>query len=647
MMHSLKTLLKLALIACLVLFVNIAGAQTYTSVPVEYVNGWSLKFQDATELEFKKSAGKIILQWKGVKHPWLYTKPHEVEADNFAALNTLNFDSYSKKNYSPILKAWQKRKKEYSGREKIRYAKEKESYDIEIESAKLKLVEDLAEWKLRKKVFDEKENARYQSELKIAEKEVENDHAEWESEKAEFDQEAKTDYLEDKAEYDEKLSDYKKEKREECDLKTFGCPDRPDMPYPKKYPEAEPKTKNVVPSAPFSEPEPHFLKPSPPIQPSDFTELKPDVNLNPAYQVTGLALHLSRNSCPTGKFRLETNPGKIYFVSSRAEKINSSSPWSESSVLIRCLVSTKSGRSLLRLTIDKDRLVALLLDQPIAEIKLVRVISPALRKFDKEMSKRDMYLKKLDFSKESVEASYWNKVERTALDVVYEMAGKKKNLLKVSSTLPVFLYDPMEKNLDRLITRVNLFQVRKLGDKKVLQLRRLYTHKVKGNPKKWIVKADVNHAIVKGQVNNLIKMQSRTGDSLEKIEIGSGGFVTDFSALLQLVSWYTNQKTQTIPLAYFDDTRVYVMKLKRLQQDRHSFQGEQIDIQKWEVKNVDGGSFMRLSVGMKDQIVYRLELPDRKLRFDLKSIGTERIRKNQEWAEEFKQKHQLVPVTGL
>jgi len=270
-----------------------------------------------------------------------------------------------------------------------------------------------------------------------------------------------------------------------------------------------------------------------------------------------------------------------------------------------------------------------------------------LRKFDKEMSKRDMYLKKLDFSKESVEASYWNKVERTALDVVYEMAGKKKNLLKVSSTLPVFLYDPMEKNLDRLITRVNLFQVRKLGDKKVLQLRRLYTHKVKGNPKKWIVKADVNHAIVKGQVNNLIKMQSRTGDSLEKIEIGSGGFVTDFSALLQLVSWYTNQKTQTIPLAYFDDTRVYVMKLKRLQQDRHSFQGEQIDIQKWEVKNVDGGSFMRLSVGMKDQIVYRLELPDRKLRFDLKSIGTERIRKNQEWAEEFKQKHQLVPVTGL
>ena len=263
------------------------------------------------------------------------------------------------------------------------------------------------------------------------------------------------------------------------------------------------------------------------------------------------------------------------------------------------------------------------------------------------IAKNLIYLKKLDFRKERVEASYSNAAARTTIDIVFEMSGKKKNIQKVSTTLPVFLYDPLEKNLERLITRVNLYQVGKLGDQKMLQLRRLYTYKVKGNPKKWLVKADVNHAIVKGQVNNLIKLQTRTGDSVEKLEIGSGGYVSDFSALLHLVSWHTAKKTQTLPLAYFDDTRVYVMSLKRLQQSRHNYQGRQIDVQEWEVKNVDGGSFMHLSVGLNDQIVYQLVMPKRQLRFDLKNIGTERIRKNQAWVENYLLKYQLVPVAGF
>tara|TARA_B100000586_G_scaffold157881_1_gene114883 strand:- start:120 stop:665 length:546 start_codon:yes stop_codon:yes gene_type:complete len=181
----------------------------------------------------------------------------------------------------------------------------------------------------------------------------------------------------------------------------------------------------------------------------------------------------------------------------------------------------------------------------------------------------------------------------------------------------------------------------------MLQLRRLYKHKVKGNPKKWMVKADANHAIINGQVNNLIELQTRTGASVEKLDIGSGGFVTDFSALLYLASWYTAQETQSLPLSYFDDTRVFVKELNRLEQTRHHFQGRQLAAQGWEVKNSDGGSFMRLTVGLQDQIVYRIEMPERKQIFDLRSIGTQRIRKNQAWAEQFQKKHQLIPVSGF
>ena len=102
-----------------------------------------------------------------------------------------------------------------------------------------------------------------------------------------------------------------------------------------------------------------------------------------------------------------------------------------------------------------------------------------------------------------------------------------------------------------------------------------------------------------------------------------------------------------MPLTYFDDTRVFVMELNRLKQTRHHFQGRQLATLDWEVKNSDGGSFMRLRVGLEDQIVYKIEIPERKQIFDLSSIGTQRIQENQAWAEQFQKKRQLVPVSGF
>ena len=589
-MFSNKTIVNLVSTGGLILFASLAAAQTYTSVPVKYEDGWRLEFKDNSRLSFKKNQGKLFLEWKGVKHPWLSIKSQSVRADNFAALKTTTFDRYSKEKYAPILKSWQKRKAIHDENEASRYAKDK----LEYKDAKDKHEEDLLEW---------------------------------EKEKTHFDKEAKKNYHDEVDEYEKKRVKYRKEQEDDC---TF-CMDRPVKPNQEI----------------FGEPKPD--KPPAPDKPSSFNEIemKPKKNSDPAYQVAALALRLSVTGCPSGNFRLETSPGKIHFVSSRAEDIKGGSPWSESAGLIRCSVSSKSGRVLMELSIDQKRLVALSLYAPKADLRLKRVSSPVLRKFEKEYAKRDMYLKKLDFRKERVEASYWNAAARTTIDIVFEMTGKKKNIQKVSSTLPVYLYDTMEKNLDRLVTRVNLFQVRKLGDKKMLQLRRLYKHKAKGDPKKWMALAKITHVNVNGNINNLIKLQTRTGASVEKLDIGSGGFVTDFSALLYLAAWHTKQKTQSLPLTYFDDTRVFVMELNRLKKTSHHFQGRQLATLDWEVKNSDGGSFMRLRVGLQDQIVYKIEIPERKQIFDLRGIGTQRIRKNQAWAEQSQKKHQLIPVSGF
>ena len=589
-MFSNKTIVNLVSTGGLILFASLAAAQTYTSVPVKYEDGWWLEFKDNSRLSFKKNQGKLFLEWKGVKHPWLSIKSQSVRADNFAALKTTTFDRYSKEKYAPNLKSWQKRKAIHDENEASRYAKDK----LEYKDAKDKHEEDLLEW---------------------------------EKEKTHFDKEAKKNYHDEVDEYEKKRVKYRKEQEDDC---TF-CMDRPVKPNQEI----------------FGEPKPD--KPTAPDKPSSFNEIemKPKKNSDPAYQVAALALRLSVTGCPSGNFRLETSPGKIHFVSSRSEEIRGGSPWSESAGLIRCSVSSKSGRVLMKLSIDQKRLVALSLDAPKADLRLKRVSSPVLRKFEKEYAKRDMYLKKLDFRKERVEASYWNAAARTTIDIVFEMTGKKKNIQKVSSTLPVYLYDTMEKNLDRLVTRVNLFQVRKLGDKKMLQLRRLYKHKAKGDPKKWMALAKITHVNVNGNINNLIKLQTRTGASVEKLDIGSGGFVTDFSALLYLAAWHTKQKTQSLPLTYFDDTRVFVMELNRLKKTSHHFQGRQLATLDWEVKNSDGGSFMRLRVGLQDQIVYKIEIPERKQIFDLRGIGTQRIRKNQAWAEQSQKKHQLIPVSGF
>ena len=148
-MFSIKNIVKLLSTGGLILFVSLAAAQTYTSVPVKYKDGWWLEFKDDSRLDFKNNQGKLDLQWKGKKHSWLSKKTLVVRSDNFAALETTHFDRYSKEKYAPILKSWQKRKAKHDKNEKKRYEKDK----LEYKDAKDKYDEDLLGWKKEKEKY--------------------------------------------------------------------------------------------------------------------------------------------------------------------------------------------------------------------------------------------------------------------------------------------------------------------------------------------------------------------------------------------------------------------------------------------------------------------------------------------------------------
>ena len=189
-------------------------------------------------------------------------------------------------------------------------------------------------------------------------------------------------------------------------------------------------------------------------------------NKDPAYQVMPLILHLAAEGCPQESFRLQTEQRKFQLVKSQAKMEQGKSPWSKSTNLINCSVK-KPPEKPFNLRIDRKRLVGFTSQIPRNPCAWP-VFSSALREYEEEFVNRDMYLKQLDFKKERIEARYWSDAQRSAIDIVFETSGKKKNIQKISSTLPVHFYDPKEKKKDVLLSRIHLFQERKTWQYKTI-----------------------------------------------------------------------------------------------------------------------------------------------------------------------------------
>ena len=98
-----------------------------------------------------------------------------------------------------------------------------------------------------------------------------------------------------------------------------------------------------------------------------------------------------------------------------------------------------------------------------------------------------------------------------------------------------------------------------------------------------------------------------------------------------------NKKQKSYKLsAFFDDKTVkqgYTLNKGNLEE--YFFQGRKVKVQEWETRDKQKTTLVRYKVGVEDKILYRIEIVSSKIVLELKTIGTERIRKNQIWSEEF------------
>jgi len=589
------------------------SAEQFTASEMVLSNGWHLEFKDGSQLSFQKKSRGLELRWTGdaTQHPWLI-KSQQVSHMNLEDKVTTEHDHFSQQQLQQERHKWQKNKKKHAEKEVQRLKKEKFDYERKVESINHQYSDKLIKWQQKKSEFD-----------KEAEEEFKEAWGQWQT--------ADKEYHKDLGEFLKAKEEYDQEGAKMLNPSTwFGPPDPPEDQRPLK-----PERKN------FSEPKP--LKPKiidfVPSPERPFLEKEPQLDSPPSYQVTNLILYLALNGCPHERFRLKTGK-KIRFVRSRSKIVEGTTPWKASVELLQCEVSSKSGGSIMSIMLDQKRLVSVHLSSPSKKFELQRIFSPALKTFEEESKIREMFLKTLEFSQEPVRASYWDAQERTQLDLKYMVKGQE---VLLHATLPLKFYDYSEKNKRNMVSRLDVFREQLLGDHTHLLLKNLFSHPP-GDPNNWKLKATINYAIVEDEVANLIKVENKSGDLLEKLEIGSDGLVYDFSGLWYLVSWLNRNGVSELPLIYFNDTRVFVMRLVRAGDSALRFEGRDVPVTSWTMNNLEGETTFQYQVGKLDHIVYEFHALGQNRTLHLKKIDTETISINKAWAESYRKKHRLVSL---
>jgi len=611
-MESIKNyLIHFTLAITLACTVKPVAAEQFTASELKLKSSWRLEFKDGSALSFRTASGSLKLEWTGPgsRHPWL-GQSQRVATQTLEEQDTTDFDRFSQKHLKSAKRQWQQAKKKHKRREEKRLLKEKNAYERRVKQQRQKHKAALAEWQQEKAEFDKEAKVEYQEALQA-----------WKEEDQEYQQENQ-EYLAEKKEYEGEGASVL------SPSSWFGPPDPPEPPPPKpirrKFPHSEPQ-------------KPRMAKYTPsPIQP--FAKSEPQLDTPPAYRVAPLVLYLASQKCPPQRFRLKAGK-RIDFVTSHPSRIQGRSPWGASVELIQCDVLLKSGKPLLSLQSHEGRLVSLELQQPSTTLELLRIVSPELVRFERELAQREMHLKTL-FREETVDANYRETQERTQLDLTYMATDKS---VQLRTTLPVQFYDSSEKNKRNVISRLNDFQEKVLGNQPRLLLRQVTTHPPLDSSK-WGLKAIIHYAFVDGEVANLIKVQNRSGGTLEELEIGSDGQVFDFSGLWYLASWMSRKGISEIPLVYFNDTRVFVMRLVRGGKDEFPFGNRKIHVTAWTVLNVEEVETFRFQVGTEDHIVYEFHDPGARRTLRLQQIGTVTTRENQKWASAYQKKHRLVSL---
>ena len=604
--------------ACLLvamLLCSSGQAETYTATRMKIQPEWKVEFKGGAELSFKQDPSGIRLRWKPGSGSMRLPGALIRAAGGLGALSTEVFERWSKSEHQREQKIWTKAKKRHESSEQKRVLNDQKAYDAELARLMKKLKTALVKWEELKAKFDIQ-----------AKEEHEEAMQKW--------LEEKDDLL---AEYKKKRSKYKKEKKEydnkkwedpDCENATFFACKRPVAP--------------LVPLAPkrqqFSEKRPQLVEPKPIVPARTFTKPVSQLIRDPAYHLLPLVLHVTKAGC-AGRFRVAVNSKAtdIRWVEATPESYKNPSFLANPGRVSRCTLNDLiRKRRLISIEHDQGRLSHLSYQGQALAVH--RIQSPAVRELEQGMAARVWQVKKLDFSKEPIEAVYRLQKGRASMFVSYE--HKKPNVTKTTTTLPDRLLDPNVKDPVLQTTRVELFQKSMLGDRTLPLIRRLYAHPPKDSPKNWTLLANIGHTLVNKKILYKIVLDTRVGGVPDRREINNAGkLVANFTSLLYMASRMAAQK-DSWELAYLQGATVLQGEWRPIRPAVLKNRGRTLNIQGFEL-TVDGGKRATYHVGVGDEILYRVDLHHLNDALVLKDITSPTILKNRAWKKTLIQQHYL------
>jgi len=581
-------------------------AETYTATSMTLQPGWSVEFKGGAALSVEQASSGIRLRWKqgsgSVRLPEAFIR----DADHLGAQATEAFERWSEREHQREQKAWVKAKERHGLLEEERVRKEQKAYDVELARLMKKLKTSLQNWNERKAEFESQ-----------AKEEHEEAMQEWRENKKDL----LADYKEQMREYAEQKREYDNKKWEDpdCENATFFACKKPIKPAAPIAPELQQ----------FSEKRPQLIEPRSVVPARTFTKPAPRLIRDPAYHLLPLVLHLTKADC-AGRFRVAVNRKgtDIRWVKARPEAPKNSSFLANPGRVSRCtLQDLIRNQRLITLEHDQGRLSFLSYRRHALAVR--RVHSPAVKRLEQGMATRVWQVKKLDFSKEPIEAVYRLEKGRATMFVSYE--SKKNNVAKTTTTLPDWLVDPNVKDPVLQTTRVELFQKERLGDRTLPLIRRLYTHPPQDSAKNWTLLANVGHAWVNNKILYKIVLDTRVGESRDRREINNAGrVVANFTGLLYMASRMSSQK-KPWELAYLQGMTVLQGKLE-------PSGSALLEL------TVDGSKRATYHVGVEGGILYRVDLHALNDALVLHDLTTPTIRKNREWKATFTQENRLVRI---
>ncbi len=591
------------------------------------------------------------------------------------------FETRQKENFQKALTRWTAKKQTFEKKEEERFRKAKEKWQKKQEKEDIEFQEDHAEWVKEKQEHEQDERERVKEEIDELKEDLKDDEEDI-FEDAKKDRQfwaiRKTAETKTKECSSGKTREscrrriaiwqkgiqndnYKKLRRVRAEYRkkiraVKAEPFDEKEPNKQEYVVEKPKRKRFLDLKPRKPTIRYRDQVAPPLLQKPYLEKRPVKEKTIGYSVLGLFFRMSGNGCRAEEFKLRMK-GDFFYAKSKPGGLAETISWPEEVPLESCAIvgrNRSQGRTFFRLLYARNRPFAFDLGK--TPIRLEKIGSPALKKLDGELAKRDLYVKDLLSFRSSVKGEPVFAVYETAIDrgkqfVTVEYSVSKGRVKLLMESLPHFLLDASIKNRKRKIDRVSYLKEAEFQGTSYPLLRTHYWYDEGKTSKEWQYLARYKYGLLsQNRLGTRIDRNEKKVDGeIRQQSVSITGLVGDFTSLWYVLPWWNAKGRKTLEIGFYDDKIYQGLTLDKNDTESRSainfadFEGHQrrVPLQKWSLKNSQTQkSVFAVSIGKRDNIVYRLDYEG--ISFSLVKIKSKSISDNIDWYLNFLQTADIV-----